>query len=185
LKKTKYTLEEDIEESTGQSASKSKMTEIDDKNQSGQSTVTVSGGSGGSDSDDKTTEPTEPKTKTERQLAKELEDKEKLIKEKEKEIERIQTAFASQEITDIPQLVDNKIGPVKVQNLARLSDFDRKGFEILTGRFGEAIRRKTITEGKAKVKFYILATFVFYSAASSPYNHTKYFSRFSCYHVHD
>jgi hypothetical protein len=44
-----------------------------------------------------------------------------------------------------------------VQNLSRLSDFDRKGFEILTSRFGEAIRRRLVGEGKAKVKFYILA----------------------------
>jgi hypothetical protein len=90
-------------------------------------------------------------------LVKELEVKDEIIQQKEKEIERIQNAFASQEIPDVPQLVDNRIGPVKVQNLARLSNFDRKGFEVLTSRFGEAIRRKTIAEGKAKVKFYILA----------------------------
>jgi hypothetical protein len=155
LKKTKYTLEEDFEESTSQIRNKEASSfGIDDKNQSGQSTVTIGGG----DSDNEAApEPPEPKTKTEKQLVKEIEEKEKLIKQKEKEIERIQTAFASQEISDIPQLVDNKIGPVKVQNLARLSEFDRKGFEILTSRFGEAIRRKTIAEGKVKVKFYILA----------------------------
>jgi hypothetical protein len=39
LKKTKYTLEEDFEESTSQSAS---VTLDDDNNQSGQSTVTIS-----------------------------------------------------------------------------------------------------------------------------------------------
>jgi hypothetical protein len=155
LKKTKYTLEEDIEESTSQIRNNENSFGFDDNNPSGQSTVQVSGGG---DNGNKTTyEPPEPKTKTERQLVKELEDKEEIIKQKEKEIERIQTAFATQEITDIPQLVDNKIGPVKVQNLSRLSDFDRKGFEILTSRFGEAIRRRLVGEGKAKVKFYILA----------------------------
>jgi hypothetical protein len=64
---------------------------------------------------------------------------------------------ALQNVQDIPQLVDDKIGPAKVQNLSRVSDFDKRGFQMLTSRFGEVRRRKIVAEGKAKYKFYILA----------------------------
>ena len=58
---------------------------------------------------------------------------------------------------DIPQLVDNKIGPVKVQNLSKIHQYDRRGYQILANRFGELIRRKIAAEGKASIKFYITA----------------------------
>jgi hypothetical protein len=64
---------------------------------------------------------------------------------------------ASQNVQDIPQLVDDKIGSVKVQNLAKISAFDRRGFQILASRIGEVIRRKLVAEGKAGIKFYIMA----------------------------
>ena len=57
----------------------------------------------------------------------------------------------------IPQLVDNKIGPVKIQSLSKISDFDRRGYQILASRFAELIRRRRLTaEGKASIKFYVL-----------------------------
>jgi hypothetical protein len=73
------------------------------------------------------------------------------------EIQKLKELIDSQTMDDIPQLVDNKIGPVKVQNLAKVSEFDRRGFQILASRVGEVIRRKLVSEGKAGVKFYMLA----------------------------
>ena len=57
---------------------------------------------------------------------------------------------------DIPQLVDNKIGPVEVRNLSKINEYDRRGYQILSSRFGEIVRRKINSEGKATIKFYIL-----------------------------
>ena len=80
-----------------------------------------------------------------------------IIKQQSQEIQKLKELRDSQTIDDIPQLVDNKIGPVKVQDLSRISDFDRRGYQILASRFGEIVRRKLTSEGKASIKFYILA----------------------------
>jgi hypothetical protein len=58
---------------------------------------------------------------------------------------------------DIPQLIDNKIGPVKVQNLSKVSAFDKRGYQILASRVGEVVRRKIISEGKVAIRFYIIS----------------------------
>ena len=144
LKKTKYTLEEDVEESTSQIRN---SFGFDDNNSSGQSTVQEYQTSGGS-------EPLEPKTKTERQLVKELETVKQELEQKDTEIQFLREA---QPVDDIPQIVENRIGPIKVQNLAKVSEFDRRGFQILASRVGEVIRRKIVSDGKAGVKFYMLA----------------------------
>jgi hypothetical protein len=75
----------------------------------------------------------------------------KQLEEKDKEIATLQ---ASQNIQD-PQLVDDKIGPIKV--LSRVSENDRRSLQASARRFGEEIRRKLTSEGKATVKFYRLA----------------------------
>jgi hypothetical protein len=60
-------------------------------------------------------------------------------------------------VQDIPQLVDNKIGPVEVRNLSKINEYDRRGYQILSSRFGEIVRRKINSEGKAPIKFYIIS----------------------------
>jgi hypothetical protein len=90
-------------------------------------------------------------------LQRQFKSKDDIIKQQSQEIQKLKELIDSQTMDDIPQLVDNKIGPVKVQNLAKVSEFDRRGFQILTSRVGEVIRRKLVSEGKAGVKFYMLA----------------------------
>ena len=53
-------------------------------------------------------------------------------------------------------MVDNKIGPVKIQNLSKISDFDRRGYQILATRFSELVRRKIEKDGKVSIKLYLL-----------------------------
>ena len=53
-------------------------------------------------------------------------------------------------------MVDDKIGPVKVANLSKINEYDRRGYQILASRFGEIIRRRLASEGKASIKFFIL-----------------------------
>ena len=81
-----------------------------------------------------------------------------IIKQQSQEIQKLNEIRDSQTMDDIPQLVDNKIGPVKVQNLSRISDFDRRGYQILASRFAELIRRRLTAEGKASIKFYVLSS---------------------------
>jgi hypothetical protein len=33
-------------------------------------------------------------------------------------------------------LVDNKIGPVKITNISKINEYDRRGYWILASRFG-------------------------------------------------
>jgi hypothetical protein len=83
-----------------------------------------------------------------------IKQKNDIIKQKENEIDRLRQA---QDISDIPhKIVEDKIGPVKVQNLSKISEFDRRGFKALVSRFAELVRRKMTSEGHATVKFYIL-----------------------------
>jgi hypothetical protein len=97
----------------------------------------------------------EEKDKQLEEKDKQLEEKDKQLEEKDKQLEekdkQIATLKASQNVQDIPQLVDDKIGPIKVQNLSRPSEFDR-----LARRFGEEIRRKLTSEGRASIKFYVI-----------------------------
>jgi hypothetical protein len=79
------------------------------------------------------------------------------IKQQSQEIQKLKELIDSQTIDDIPQLIDNKIGPVKVQNLSKLSQFDKRGYQILASRFGEVVRRKIVSEGKATIRFYIMS----------------------------
>ena len=87
-------------------------------------------------------------------LRRRIEEKDKQLEEKDKQIAILQ---ASQNVQDIPQLVEDKIGPVKIQNLSKISDFHRRGYQILASRIGEVIRRKLVAEGKARLKFFIMA----------------------------
>jgi hypothetical protein len=72
----------------------------------------------------------------------------------EQKNERITFLEESQLVADIPQLIDDKVGTIKVQNL-KISQFDKRGYQLLCSRFGEVVRRKIIGEGKASVRFYI------------------------------
>jgi hypothetical protein len=93
-------------------------------------------------------------------LRKQLEEKDKQLEEKDKQLEekdkQIATLQASQNVQDIPQLVDDKIGPIKVQNLSRISEDDRRRFQALARRFREEIRRKLTSEGRASIKFHVI-----------------------------
>jgi hypothetical protein len=50
---------------------------------------------------------------------------------------------ASQNVKDIPQLVNDKIRPVKVKNLPRISKYDRRCLRAFAHRLEEKIRRMT------------------------------------------
>lgn len=88
-----------------------------------------------------------------KRLQTELEAKTQELEEAKKKAAILQEA---QNIDDIPQMVDNKIGPVKIQNLSKINDFDRRGYQILASRFSELVRRKLVSEGKAAVKLYVI-----------------------------
>jgi hypothetical protein len=75
------------------------------------------------------------------------------VKELEKAKKKAAILQESQNIEDIPQMVDDKIGPVKIQNLSKINDFDRRGYQILASRFSELVRRRLSAEGKASIKF--------------------------------
>lgn len=40
--------------------------------------------------------------------------------------------------------------------MSKISQFDRRGYQILASRFGELIRRKLAAENMAAIKFYVL-----------------------------
>jgi hypothetical protein len=82
-----------------------------------------------------------------------LNNKDQELEEAKKRIAILQEA---QNIDDIPQMVDNKIGPVKMQNLSKINDFDRRGYQILATRFSELVRRKLASDGKLSIKLYLL-----------------------------
>jgi hypothetical protein len=140
---------EALEESTVEIPENPKILEFDDNNPSGQSTVTVGGG-------EPEEEPEEqlPPTKAVKKLKEKLET---TVQELEKEMERVAFLEQSQPVEDIPQVVDNKIGPIKTQNLSKISQFDKRGYQILASRFGEVVRRKIISEGKVGIRFYIIS----------------------------
>ena len=58
-------------------------------------------------------------------LRRRIEEKDKQLEEKDKQIAILQ---ASQNVQDIPQLVNDKIGPIKIQNLSRIRKYDIGGF---------------------------------------------------------
>ncbi len=116
----------------------------DDKNVAEQRTVVI----------DAISEPESDPKEEIIKLRKQLEEKDKQLEEKDKQIAILQL---SQKVDNIPQLVDNKIGPIKVQNLSKVSAFYKRANQILASRFGEAVRRKIVSEGKAAVRFYIVS----------------------------
>ena len=87
----------------------------------------------------------------------EVKSRDDIIKQQSQEIQKLKELRDSQTMDDIPQLIDNKIGPVKAQNLSKVSEFDKRGHQILASRFGEVVRRKIVSEGKVAVKFYIIS----------------------------
>jgi hypothetical protein len=123
----------------------------DGKNVAEQRTVAIDGSSTGQET---ISEPESDPKEEIIKLRRLIEEKDKQLEEKDKQIAILQV---SQNIQDIAQLVDDKIGSVKIQNLSKISDFDRKGLQILASRIGEVIRRKLVAEGKAGIKFYIMA----------------------------
>jgi hypothetical protein len=80
----------------------------------------------------------------------------KLEAQLEEEKRKVALLQEQQDVSDIPQLIDNKIGPLKVQNLSKINEYDRRGYQILSSRFGEIVRRKIVAEGKATIRFYII-----------------------------
>jgi hypothetical protein len=116
----------------------------DDKNVAEQRTVVIDASTGqGTVSEIES----EPKEEIIIKLRKQLEEKDK----------QIATLQASQNVQDIPQLVDDKIGPIKVQNLSRISEYDRRGLHVFAHRQGEKIRRRLTGEGHAAIKLYVMA----------------------------
>ena len=75
------------------------------------------------------------------------------IEEKDKQTVALQ---ASQKVKDIPQLVNDKIGLIKVQNLSRIRKDDIRGFQVLARRCEETIRRRLTEVGHASIKLYIM-----------------------------
>jgi hypothetical protein len=76
----------------------------------------------------------------------------------EQKKEEIHVLRESQDLKDIPvRLVENKVGPVKVQNLSKIGDFDRRWFQSLARRFGELVIRRLVELGNASIKFYIIS----------------------------
>ena len=63
---------------------------------------------------------------------------------------------ASQNVQGIPQLVNDKVGPIKIQNPHRTSEYDRICLQEFAHRLEEKLRRMT-GEGHVSVKFYIKA----------------------------
>ena len=80
----------------------------------------------------------------------------KLRKQLEEKDKQIATLQASQKVKDIPQLVDDKMGPIKVQNLSRIRKYDIRGFQALARRCEETIRRRLTEVGHTSIKFYIM-----------------------------
>jgi hypothetical protein len=98
-----------------------------------------------------------PDVKPASQIVNKLQNELKSIRTKlEEEKRKVALLQEQQDVSDIPQLIDNKIGPLKVQNLSRISGPNTRGYHILASRFGEIIRRQLASEGKASIKFYIL-----------------------------
>jgi hypothetical protein len=64
---------------------------------------------------------------------------------------------APENLEKVPEIVDDKIGPIKMQNLSRVSDFDRRGYQILAGRYTEIIKKKLENDGNARINFYVVA----------------------------
>ena len=76
------------------------------------------------------------------------------LEEKDKQIATLQ---ASQNVQDIPQLVDDKIGPIKIQILSIISEHDRRCLQAYAPKFGEKIRRIMTEVGPISIRFYIEA----------------------------
>ena len=81
-----------------------------------------------------------PAAQTVNKLQNELKNvREVLESEIENKNKRIKELLEGQDLKDIPELVDNKIGPVKIQNLSKINEYDRRGYQILASRFGETV----------------------------------------------
>ncbi len=78
----------------------------------------------------------------------------KQLEEKDKQIAILQ---ASQKVQDIPQLVNDKISPIKVKKLSRIRQDERIGLRALAHRLEEKIRRRMTGEGQSSTEFYIMA----------------------------
>jgi len=134
------------------------------KNVAEQRTIAINANTGQETISEPESEPKEEIIKLRRRIEekdKQLEQKDKQLEQKDKQLEQkdkqIAILQASQSVQDIPQLVDDKIGPVKVQNLSKISEFDRRRYQILASRFGEIVRRKIASEGKAAIRFYMVS----------------------------
>ena len=81
------------------------------------------------------------------------------------EVKRLQTQLAvmtdilkkkDEEIDFLRALADDKIGPVKIPNLSRVSESTKRGLQILASRFTETVRSKLAAEANARIDFYII-----------------------------
>ena len=89
-------------------------------------------------------------------LRRRIEEKDKQLEEKDKRITMLQ---ASQKVKDIPQLVDDKMGPIKVQNLRKYDRRvyeDRRSLQAFAIRSAELIRRRIKEVGHASIKFHAI-----------------------------
>jgi hypothetical protein len=113
----------------------------DDKNVAEQRTVAIDASTGQGTVSEPESDPKQEIIK----LRKQLEEKDK----------QIATLQASQNVQDIPQLVDDKIGPIKIQILSIISEYDRC-LQASAHKFGEKIRRRLTEVGHTSIKFYIM-----------------------------
>jgi hypothetical protein len=103
-----------------------------------------------------------PNVKKESQTVHQLQNELKNVRESlearlEEEREKLKFAQDPDNLQKVPDIVDDKIGPVKVQNLARVSEFEKRGFQILAGRYTEIIRRKFAVDSNARISFCVIA----------------------------
>ena len=82
------------------------------------------------------------------------------------EVERLQAQLAvmtdilkkkDKEIDFLRALADDKIGPVKLPNISRVSESNKRGLQILASRYTKTIRSKLAAEANARINFYIIA----------------------------
>lgn len=75
----------------------------------------------------------------------------------EEEREKLKFVQDPDNLERIPEIVDDKIGPVEAMNLSRINEFKMRSYHILAGRYTEIIRRKLDADGNARISFYVIA----------------------------
>jgi|SRR5215207_5165678 len=69
---------------------------------------------------------------------------------------RITTLQEQQNTEGVPGMNNEGVGLVRADKVTEISETDKKGCAVFAERFGEAIRRRLASVGKASIKFFIL-----------------------------